>query len=187
MIFFSLKMIKKHNLNTGINANLSLEPNASSNSQSTNNINNNIIINKREDGKEDIIITREVELEGVTEKEERPKDVKGVILETFAQILLDQDKALLSNLISKRCIIVPATALAEIIKVMIGAEEVEVYLEEEDGGCCATKLSPIRKIEAIKIYSDSGEIITDFKQCYNKQFNELVNNYHVSLKYAVNS
>ena len=182
-------MIKKHNLNGGVNANVSLEPNAASNSQSTNNINNNIIINKREDGKtEDIIITREIvpeELEDIKEENEF-KDVRNVILETFAQILLDQDKALLSNLISKNCIIVPVTALQNIIKTMIGVEQVDIYLDEDESGCCVTKINPIRKVEAIKIVKENGEVITDFKQCYNKEFNDLTNLYHVSLKFAVN-
>ncbi len=54
-------MIKKRANNAGVNANLSLEPQAAA--QSTSNINNNIIINKRDDGKEEIVITRNVELE----------------------------------------------------------------------------------------------------------------------------
>ena len=54
-------MIKKRSLTNGVNANVSLEPSAAS--QSTSNISNNIIINKRDDGKEDIVITRDVELE----------------------------------------------------------------------------------------------------------------------------
>ena len=140
-------MIKKRSLNTGVNANVSLEPSAAS--QSTSNINNNIIINKREDGKEDIVITRDVELDD-TSLETKEKDVRTVILESYAQILLDQDKALLSNLIFKNNIIVPVSSLQNIIKAAINAEDVEIYLDE-DVKCCATKANPIRKIEAIKI------------------------------------
>ena len=113
------------------------------------------------------------------------KDVKYIILETFANILLNQDKALLSNLISKNCIIVPATALGEIIKTIIKAESVEICLNEEIGRW-AKKVNKISKIEAIKIIKDNGEIITDFKTVYNKEYNELVNVYHLCLKYAVN-
>ena len=175
-------MIKKRSLNTGVNANVSLEPSAAS--QSTSNINNNIIINKRDDGKEDIVITRDIELD------EKPleaidKDVRTVILETYAQILLDQDKALLSNLIFKNNIIVPVSSLENIIKAAIKVESVEIYLDE-DVKCCATKANPIRKIEAIKIINDNGEMITDFKTYFNSQYNELVNKYHLCLKYAVN-
>ena len=176
-----MKMIKKRATTTGIQANISLEPSAAS--QSTSNMKNNIIMNKRDDGKEDIVITRDVELEEPPLSEN--KDVKYIILETFANILLNQDKALLSNLISKNCIIVPATALGEIIKTIIKAESVEICLNEEIG-CCATKVNPIRKIEAIKIINDNGEVCTDFKQVYNKEYNELTNKYHLCLKYAVN-
>ena len=71
-------MIRKRSNNAGINANISLEPQAAS--QSTSNINNNIIINKREDGKEDIVITRDLQLP--EEPKEEYKDVRNIILET---------------------------------------------------------------------------------------------------------
>ena len=176
-------MIKKRSLTNGVNANVSLEPSAAS--QSTSNINNNIIINKREDGKEDIVITRDI---GLDEQplETKDKDVRIVILEAYAQILLNQDKALLSNLIFKNNIIVPVSALENIIKAAIKADQVEIYLDE-DVKCCATKANPIRKIESIKIITDNGEIVTDMKQVYNKEYNELINIYHLCLKYAVNS
>ena len=175
-------MIRKKSNNLGVNANVSLEPSAAS--QSTSNINNNIIINKRDDGKEDIVITRDIELDD-KQLEANDKDVRTVILETYAQILLDQDKALLSNLIFKNNIIVPVSSLENIIKSAIKVESVEIYLDE-DVKCCVSKANPIRKIEAIKIINDNGEIVTDFKQYYNKEFNELVNVYHLCLKYAVN-
>ena len=180
-------MIKKRAMTNGVNANVSLEP--SSASQSTSNINNNIYITKKIEApdlekeleKEDIIITRNVELDEIKED---TVDVREIILETYAKILLSQDKALLSNLIFKKCIIVPLNDLANIIKAMLKNCEVEVFLDE-DIKCCATKANPIRKVEAIKIVKEDGEIITDFKQVYNKEFNELVNVYHLCLKYAV--
>lgn len=175
-------MIKKRNANAGINANVSLEPSAAS--QSTSNINNNIIINKRDDGKEDIVITRDIDISQPASSLE-DMDVRTVILESYAQILLNQDKALLSNLISKNCIIVPMSALQNIIKAAIHTEQVDIYLDE-DIKCCATKANPIRKIEAIKIVNENGEIVTDFKQVYNKEYNELVNVYHLCLKYCIN-
>lgn len=175
-------MIKKRNANAGINANISLEPSAAS--QSTSNINNNIIINKRDDGKEDIVITRDIDVSQPASSLE-DMDVRTVILESYAQILLNQDKALLSNLISKNCIIVPMSALQNIIKAAIHTEQVDIYLDE-DIKCCATKVNPIRKIEAIKIVNENGEIVTDFKQVYNKEYNELVNVYHLCLKYCIN-
>lgn len=75
-------MIKKRAANAGVNANISLEPSAAS--QSTNNLTNNIIINKRDDGKEDIVITREIELPDI-KNNEIEKDVKYLILETYAK------------------------------------------------------------------------------------------------------
>ncbi len=186
-------MIKKRNMSAGVNANLSLEPSSASTANS--NINNNIYITRKvasdsevvkelENEKDDVIISRNVELEEI-KKPYQDKDVKLIILETYARILLNQDKALLSNLISKNCIIVPVSSLCEIIKVMVKQSDVEIHINE-DIKCCAAKANPIRKIEAIKIINDSGEVITDFKTVYNKEYNELVNVYHLCLKYAVN-
>lgn len=175
-------MIKKRNLTNGVNANVSLEPSAAS--QSSSNLTNNIYINKREDGKEDIVITRDIELTEIDSSETNETDVKLVILETYAKILLNQDKSLISNLIFKNCIIVPVSSLRNIIKSIIPKCEVEIYLDE-DMKCCL-KQNPIRKISAIKIINDNGEIITDFKTVYNKEYNELVNVYHLCLKFAVN-
>ena len=172
-------MIKKRSLTNGVQANVSLEPSAAS--QSTSNINNNIIINKREDGKEDIVITRDAEV--VQVEETKSADVRNVILETYAQILLNQDKALLSNLVSKHTIIVPVESIVDIIKATVNAKEVEVQMDEEVG-CCG-KINPFHKIEAIKIIDQSGEIVTDFKQVYNKEYNDLVNKYHLCLKYCI--
>lgn len=65
-------MIKKRSTTDGVQANVSLEPSADSfepkNASSTSNINNNIIINKMDDRKEDIVITREIETQGIWNK-----------------------------------------------------------------------------------------------------------------------
>ncbi|KAK8867239.1 hypothetical protein M9Y10_010216 [Tritrichomonas musculus] len=170
-------MIKKRTNATGVNTNIALEPTAAS--SSTSNINNNIIINKREGGDSD-----NKRCEYRTRRNNQRNSHKNVILETYAQILLNQDKALLSNLIFKHTIIVSKECLEEIIKAILKVTEVEVYLDE-DINCCAGKANPIRKIEAIKIIKENGEIVTDFKQVYNKEFNELVNNYLKCIKFCV--
>ncbi len=176
-------MIRKRSMNAGVNANVSLEPTSAS--QSNNNINNNIIINRREDGKEDIVITRDITLEDDTALTAKFNDVTKLILETYAKILLDQDKALLTNIITKNSIIVPYDSLVDIIKCCVGPDkDVNIYIDE-DVKCCAAKVSPIRSIDAIKIVADKGEVVTDFKTMYNKHYNELVNVYHVNLKYVV--
>ena len=64
------------------------------------------------------------------------------------------------------------------------SDEVEVHLDE-DISCCGEKANPIRRIEAIKNLKENREIITDFKQVYNKEYNELVNNYHLCLKFCI--
>ena len=75
-------MIKKRTNATGVNTNIALEPTAAS--SSTSNINNNIIINKREGGDSD-----NKRCEYRTRRNNQRNSHKNVILETYAQILLN--------------------------------------------------------------------------------------------------
>ena len=116
------------------------------------------------------------------EKEVKPKTAQEIILETYARILLDQNKALLLNLISKQTIIVPKTDLETIIKAKVGLP-CEVTLVDTDGGCCVAKYSPIKKVETIKIINE--ELVSDFKQVYNNDYNDLINLYHLCLRFCI--
>ena len=95
--------------------------------------------------------------------------------------MLDQNKALLLNLISKQIIIIPKSDLELIIKAKTGYT-CEVKLED-DTCCCIAKYNPIKKVETIKVINE--ELVTDFKQVYNNDYNELINLYHLCLKYCM--
>lgn len=185
-----MEMINRKSHSNGVNAHIGLEP--SSASQSNNNFSNNIYVQTPypTDVKTSPSTFTEREIlpqpETIDSHEARlsqRSDVRTLILETYAKILLDQDKALISNLISKRTIIVPLNDLVNIIHCMVGGE-VEIGFDD-NSGCCVAKVSPIQKIDYIKVIKDDGEIITDFKQVYNKEYNELTLNYHLNLKYIV--
>ena len=183
-------MIKRKNTNTGMNANVSLEPNAAA--SSNNNFSNNIYVQTPYPAEvktqPSTFTEREISLDtSYSAKaddiaEEKPH-VSTLILETYANILLNQDKALITNLISKNTIIIPYDSLVEIIRVVSNGE-VEIQVDE-DISCCIAKSSPIKKIEVIKVIKENGEIITDFKYVFNKEYNELVNVYHLNLKYVI--
>ena len=133
------------------------------------------------------IYAREVIITTETNKQDEQKNVKvktaeQVILETYARILLDQNKALILNLISKQTIIVPRTDLEEIIKAKTGVT-CQVTLVDDEVGCCLAKYSPIKKIETIKLIQD--ELVSDFKQTRNNDYNDLINLYHLCLKYCI--
>ena len=184
-------MITRKTRNLGVNANIGLDPTSAS--SSNNNFNNNIYVQTQ--GLTSVktqpstikVNEREVELpdikEPLKECSYNQSEVKGLILETYANILLNQDKALIANLISKHTIIVPIDDLRAIIQLMTGGE-VEVQYDE-DINCCAAKVTFIKKIDAIKIIKDDNIIITDFKQVFNKEYNDLVNKYHLNLKYVL--
>ena len=134
------------------------------------------------------IYAREVIITTETNKQNevavKPKTAEQIILDTFAKILLDQNKTLLLNLISKQTIIVPKTDLEQIIKAKTGLP-CEVTLVDTDGGCCVAKYSPIKKIETIKIIND--ELVSDFKQVYNNDYNDLINLYHLCLRFCIDA
>ena len=131
----------------------------------------------------EVIITTETN-KATEEKEVKPKTAEQIILETYARILLDQNKALLLNLISKQTIIVPKTYLEQIIKAKVGLP-CEVTLVDTDSGCCIAKYSPIKKIETIKIINE--ELVSDFKQVYNNDYNDLINLYHLCLRFCIDA
>lgn len=184
-------MIKRKSLSNGVNAHIGLEPNSAA--QSNNNFSNNIYV--QTPYPTDVKASPSLSPSVFTERDTCPQpqtidrllekeDVRTLILETYANILLNQDKALISNLISKRTIIVPANELKAIIACIVGSCEVDIGYDE-DCSCCAAKVSPIQKIDYIKVITDSGEVITDFKQVFNKEYNELTLTYHLNLKYVV--
>ena len=181
-------MINRKTRNIGVNANIGLDPTSAA--SSNNNFSNNIYVQTPypTDVKTQpsTFQTRDVDVELLDINDTQTYDqteVKGLILETYANILLNQDKALIANLISKRTIIVPIEDLQAIIKLMTNGD-VEVHYDE-DVNCCAAKVSFIKKIDAIKIVKDDNVVITDFKQVFNKEYNDLVNKYHLNLKYVL--
>ena len=185
-------MINRKTRNLGVNANIGLDPTSAA--SSNNNFNNNIYVQTPYPAdikaQPSTFETRDVELEDIknddqTEVAQRAarEAVKGLILQTYANILLNQDKALIANLISKHTIIVPIDDLRAIIQLMTGGE-VEIHYDEEVS-CCAAKITFIKKINAIKIVKENNVVITDFKQVFNKEYNDLVNKYHVNLKYVL--
>ena len=129
----------------------------------------------------EVIITTETNKQ-TEEKNVKPKTAEQIILDTYAKILLDQNKALLLNLISKQTIIIPKTDLEAIIKAKTGLP-CEVTLVDDSAGCCIAKYSPIKKVETIKIINE--ELVSDFKQVYNNDYNDLINLYHLCLRYCM--
>ena len=175
---------RKSSALSGISASVSLDPQAAASSNNT--FTNNVFIDtKQPDGKSKVVIQREIELPDLPQPSTIEKqDVRTLILESYANILLDQDVALIANLVSKHTIIIPLESLRQIIQCITG-NHCEIVVDEDANGCCVKKVSPIVKIDFIKVITDEGQIITDFRQYYNKEWNELTCKYHLNLKYVV--
>ena len=175
---------RKNSTKAAISASVGIDSNAAS--SSNNNVTNNVYVQTPYPNEVKVqpstYIERDIELQDINEPNDR-RDVRSLILETYANILLNQDVALIANLVSKHTIIIPLDDLQAIIKCITG-NDVSIIVSE-DTGCCSAKVSPIVKIDFIKIITESGEVITDFKQVFNREYNELTGKYHLNLKYVV--
>ena len=176
---------RKNSTKAGINAHVGIEPNsaASSNNSFTNNVYVQTPYPTDSKLPPSTFTEREIELPDLSQSNTVDKqDVRTLILETYANILLNQDVALIANLVSKHTIIVPLDELQQIVQCITG-NHVDIIVSE-DNSCCSKK-GPIVKVDFIKVVTDAGQIITDFRQVFNKEYNELTGKYHLNLKYVV--
>lgn len=105
--------------------------------------------------------------------------IESKLLSIYMDILLNNNKILLSNIVSNKKIILTKNDLEEIISIQTG-KQCEVILKPIES-TCLSKISPFDKIDSIKI-TDEQNVITDFKHSYNKEYNELLEHYCLCLK-----
>lgn len=175
-------MYSRVNKNLGFSTNVSLDP--SSNSQSSQQITNNIIVKTNSD--EPAVVERSIELNEPAETNnviinnvETNDNVEKILLEIYKSILLSQNKQLLSNILSKRHIMIYKDDLERVISAKIN-RKCSVVLKEIDGCGCAAKIDPFAIIDAIVVYENDKRV--DFKVAYNSDFVELSEKYGLSLK-----
>lgn len=109
--------------------------------------------------------------------------VDEYLRELYQSILLTENKKLLANLITKKSIILTKEDLEEVIKRKIG-KACTVDCEDSEPGCCGIS-SPFIKVNNIRVLDDSGAAGTDFQIQYNKDYQELVTNYHICMKFVL--
>lgn len=181
-------MYSRVNKNLGFSTNVSLDP--SSNSQSSQQITNNIIVKTNSD--EPAVVERSIELNEPAETNivknniltennnvETNDNVEKILLEIYKSILLSQNKQLLSNILSKRHIMIYKDDLERVISAKIN-RKCSIVLKEIDGCGCAAKIDPFAIIDAIVVYENDKRV--DFKVAYNSDFVELSEKYGLSLK-----
>ena len=175
-------MYQRSNRNLGFNTNVSLEPSA--NTQSSQQITNNIIV-KTASGEEVPIIERSTEVIGndASNNDEAGPIEKGnvdaILLGVYKNILLRQNKQLLSNILSKHHIMIYKDDLEKAISTKIG-KKCSVVLKEGDECGCSAKFDPFALIDSIVIYENDKRV--DFKVAYNADYVELSEKYALSLK-----
>ena len=166
--------------NSGLNIPVGLESSASASANPT--INNNIILGDSANVSKDNLLKPSVLVEPIQTRDVSLTRVEDILYEIYAKILLNSNKELIANLISKNHIILTKKNLEYVIATITG-QECEIIIPDVENGCCVAKYSPIRRIEQIKI-KDTNGVITDFKQTMNAQYNELKDKYHICLKFV---
>ena len=112
---------------------------------------------------------------------EKPNELDAYLLRLYETILLSENKKLLSNVISKDSIILTQEDLEKVIELKTGKKCVISY-EDPEVTCC--NLNTIfMKISSIRIVEKEEQ--ADFKIKYNKDYLELITNYHINLKYVL--
>lgn len=189
--------IRKHSCSYGLNIPVSLDP--ASQSTSNTSINNNIIFQSDKEEKPlyppaeeppiypsvaatpnyNNVQTRNI---NVNEDQTNDKRLEDILYEIYAKILLSENTELISNLVSKKHIILTKTNLELVIKTVAKSDCI-VELYDTDGSCCVAKYSPIKKIEAIKLIND--DLVSNFKFVKSELYYELQDKYHICLTHSL--
>jgi hypothetical protein len=182
-----MSLYSKKNNNYGVNTSVELDPNAVS--QST--VENKIIINtSRSENDEDsrtpyACIERSADIVPTVLANpvlEISNAVEAKLLKIFTEILLSQNKTLLTNILSKSSIILSKPDLESVISTKV-SHPCMIQLEDKDGNGCCVKLNPLHKIFMIKITLNDTEV--DFKYVFNAEYCCLQDQYHLSMKYVI--
>ena len=175
-------MYSRSNNNFGVNTSLSIDP--SSNSQTSQSITNNIIV-KTANGEENIpIIERSIQLTDNNEQSVQEEKLRfdEILLDVYKSILLTQNKVLLTNIFSKKHIIIYKADLEKVISSKIDKKCAVVLKEDHECGCF-TKNNTFAVIDSIVVYEADKRV--DFKVAYNADYVELGEKYGLSLKVCV--
>jgi hypothetical protein len=171
--------------------NVPIQPQANANNQMTNNItiktvsypnpgieqNNSICEDKTGNPYKNVDIqARYVETRDMSSIDE-------YLLSVYQTILLNEDKKLLSNMISKDSIILTKEDLQEVIKRKTGLK-CYINYEDIDMGCFG-KNPVLLKIDSIRVYEENDSVGSDFKIKFNNDYLELIAKYHLNMKYIL--
>lgn len=196
-------MYTKRNNSYGVNTNVSLDPSATATSNQS--INNNIVIQPLSAGPSQERFNIKDKNDKTRDVEETPTDntaliypsveavynptttntrneVDKILLDVYTAILLTQNKQLLANILSKNAIIITKSDLERVIAAKIN-QQCNITTCIPDGCGCMAKATSIEKIESIRIITDSSSL--DFKSVWNADYNSLIDDYHISLKYCI--
>lgn len=120
--------------------------------------------------------------------------LESKLLDIFTEILLSDNKRLLANIVSKQKIILSKADLESVVSILVESPQggsdkkalrVNIELEDPNVNCLSRLTSALDfgKISAIKIIDE--DVVVDFKLVHNKEYNDLTNKYHLSLKYII--
>ena len=175
-------MYSRSNNNFGVNTSVSIDPTSSS--QSSQSITNNIYVKSA--GEDNLPLversTEFIENKSQSEFQEINMRFDEILLDVYKSIILTQNKVLLTNILSKKHIIIYKTDLEKIIASKINKKCAVVLKEDPECGCLV-KNNSFAIIDSIVIYEENKRV--DFKVAFNSDYVELGEKYGLSLKVCV--
>ena len=120
------------------------------------------------------------------------QSLDSYLLKLYQTILLSDNKKLLANVVLKNTIVLTGEDLEKIIELKTGKKCVITYTDPDLG--CFKINSVLMKIESIRIIderpsvsgsSSQGELMTDFKIKYNRDYLDLITTYQLNLKFVL--
>lgn len=124
--------------------------------------------------------TRDINI-NPSENYEPYETLESKLLEIYTDILLSNNKVLLSNIISKKSIILSKYDL-EIIIGFVTKLACKITLVPDEVSCIV-KTSPIKPISSIKLID--GKNNYDFQTIFNSTYNELCDRYSLNLTHCI--
>jgi hypothetical protein len=119
---------------------------------------------------------------------EKPvKDLKDEIIKIFQSIIIDDQKALINIIDKSGSVIIGVKELILLISILyeVDESEIKINIDSEESYCCGLKVSPLKKINSIKIKKSNQMMFYDLNVVDNAKYNLLSEQYNISLIFTI--
>jgi hypothetical protein len=112
-------------------------------------------------------------------------DFRDEVIRIFKDVVLDDKKSVINVLDRSGCVILTAKDLLSLISKLYEVNETDIKInyDEEETGCCFSKIIPIKHVNSIKIMVKN--FYNDLQYIDNSKYNLLCDDFKISLSSVV--